>query len=116
MTKSIATDVTLTEYSYEAVEAAWVEAERFRAKRAPALAEAWDHDERLRAEARDLRARGECLPTHAPYGWAGFTALLVNAVSLSGQAVSATARGDDEASAEYFVEAHREMALAKAML
>lgn len=116
MTKSVATDVLFPEFSYAEVEAAWAEAETLRVERAPALASAYAEDERLRAEARDLRAFGEHLPTNAPDGWGGFTALLTSATSLSGQAVSATANGDDGASSEYFAEARQYMAEAKAML
>jgi len=115
MTKSIATDATLTPFSYDEALASQAEAARLREERAPALEAANTAEAFIREEARRLHLR-EPKPTVTGGEWGGFTAYLVSACSLAGQASTAAANGNSSAAMEYIAEALKYLSMARAML
>lgn len=116
MTKSVATDVALTPYSHEAVEAAWAEVERLRQERAPLLEATNTIEAKIREEARRLSTTGEPKLTPSGGEWGGFTACLVSACCLAGQASTAAAQGEAASAMQYIAEAMTYLAKARAML
>lgn len=116
MTKSHATDVSLTPFCYEEYKATVAEAEARSAERAPLIEAAGRVESAIRAEVDRLYRGPAPRETVTGGSWGEFTGCLANAGSFAGQAFTAAANGDPGYALSLLADALAALEEAKAML